>query len=411
MDQPSNMKLPYHPRTWLDRTEALRQRGYLELAVGDAYKAVKLAKSILSVSRRHGANIGYGMGFCILSQGLSPRAINHAQELVKEALDLLRQCLVDVDCYSDAHQLLQSDDMERLTTHRACQDAGAGSYVLRRYYWMDNEHFSRSKDVLTQVNEELRSTPCKVGFSKIPTTPEAGSNNWEVSIDWDTSESVHGSTENSRPDAMLGLFATRDIREGETILVDKTDVSAKRVLCDTDCHHCLIDLPKPSAEGSENSLDSILCSGSPYLPGTRRRCSAVYCSTTCQSAARDSHHSIMCGKDFTWAQGLMISDKILLQVLAYCVQHGCHPLDHPTVTRLTPQYGVKRYVSLFDTIEEPIEMLLELGVDIFVDQRFDTWVLIMLKARIDNNKWGKNTNDKEMAAVRSDNSWLQNLAY
>jgi len=348
------------------------------------------------------------MGFCIVDQGFSQLTIDQAQKLVREAHDLLRKSLVDVDCYEDAHQLrFQSEGVECATKQGAISGRGAGSFILRPYLWVDHKHLSRSNEVLIRVKDDLRDTPCTVGFSEITTTPETGSQGWDTSIDWNTPHAAPGNHENNCPDVVLGLFVARDIREGDTILVDETNISTKRVLSARDCHHCLIELPEPSADASENSLDSILCSIQASMQGSTGRCSAIYCSTKCRSAAQYSHHSVLCGKNSSWTETLRIGGKMLLQVLAYCVQHGCHPLDHPTIARLTPQYGAKRRISLLNTVQQPIEMLLQLGVDIFADQRFDTWVLVTLMARIDNNRWGKHTGDKEIAAVRSDSSWLQ----
>lgn len=66
-----------------------------------------------------------------------------------------------------------------------------------------------------------------------------------------------------------------------------------------------------------------------------------------------------------------------LRVLAISVQADCHPLQHPLIARLTPQYKSDMAIAwrLKDFITGPIAILQILGVDVFADLRYDTWVL------------------------------------
>jgi len=66
-----------------------------------------------------------------------------------------------------------------------------------------------------------------------------------------------------------------------------------------------------------------------------------------------------------------------------------HPLDHHLLARLTPTY--RREAPSCFVLEDDIaimnDMLQQLGIDIFANPDFDTWVLFALRARVDNNCW------------------------
>jgi hypothetical protein len=83
---------------------------------------------------------------------------------------------------------------------------------------------------------------------------------------------------------------------------------------------------------------------------------------------------------------------ILLRVLAIIVQadnqgkHPLHPLHHPVVNCLTPNYssGSDPWTYIEDIIY-PVQMLQTLGIDIFADLRYDTWVIRTIRNRVRNN--------------------------
>ena len=81
-----------------------------------------------------------------------------------------------------------------------------------------------------------------------------------------------------------------------------------------------------------------------------------------------------------------------LRILATCVQSGLHPLEHPSIASLTPNYesadDVSRRWSLESHVDVPQRILTTLGVDIFKDLRYDSWVLQTIWARIVNNSRG-----------------------
>lgn len=63
-----------------------------------------------------------------------------------------------------------------------------------------------------------------------------------------------------------------------------------------------------------------------------------------------------------------------------------HPLDHLAAAGLTPNYGGRyQRFHLDRDIAIPNEALQQFGIDIFANLHYDTWVLFVLKARIENN--------------------------
>jgi len=65
--------------------------------------------------------------------------------------------------------------------------------------------------------------------------------------------------------------------------------------------------------------------------------------------------------------------------------------------RLTPKYTGHEIVpfSLVDDIIMPVDMLQSLGIDIFAEHHFDTWVLFTMRLRLNNNVVGINLLNKD----------------
>lgn len=65
-------------------------------------------------------------------------------------------------------------------------------------------------------------------------------------------------------------------------------------------------------------------------------------------------------------------------------------MEHPSIAGLTPNYGsdVLRRWSLASHVDVPQRILTTLGVDIFKDLRYDTWVLQTIWSRMLNNQRG-----------------------
>ncbi|KAF2840460.1 hypothetical protein M501DRAFT_991455 [Patellaria atrata CBS 101060] len=79
-----------------------------------------------------------------------------------------------------------------------------------------------------------------------------------------------------------------------------------------------------------------------------------------------------------------------------------HPLDHHLISRLTPGYldSTDRWFNMIFDVEISMRVLRSLGIDVFADVRYDTWVLNTIMARIWNNKWrGTDRDRNELVAI------------
>ena len=68
----------------------------------------------------------------------------------------------------------------------------------------------------------------------------------------------------------------------------------------------------------------------------------------------------------------------LIRFLAMIIQTGCDPLEHPVISPLMPHKLSKSKWSLNGMVSGPIKSLQILGIDVFADSRFDTWVLLTM---------------------------------
>lgn len=85
----------------------------------------------------------------------------------------------------------------------------------------------------------------------------------------------------------------------------------------------------------------------------------------------------------------MIIQQELVRVFALILQENAsHPLKPSTLAPLHAQLGPDNTVavSLKATIIPTIEILREFGIDIFADEKWDTWVLFIILARLANNQ-------------------------
>lgn len=175
----------------------------------------------------------------------------------------------------------------------------------------------------------------------------------------------------------LGMFAKRDIISGTTILdsPSATGVSSK-FATGTYCYNCALSL----RSNRERDGDNARCSCCPSMQ---------FCSTECTQIAEDNYHSALCGRDFSilYKEAAASSpnsaarrarDNIfLMRALAISVQAKTHPLATAPISWLMVNDDARSPVpwSRENQITGPLQILEVLGVDVFVDERYDVWVL------------------------------------
>ena len=90
------------------------------------------------------------------------------------------------------------------------------------------------------------------------------------------------------------------------------------------------------------------------------------------------------------SEGAASQDRLLLQVLNQCLTKRpvTAPLEHSIVAQLCVPYSPFNYIpfNYQKHIVRPITMLESLGVDVFADLDYDTWILLTIQHRLRNNQ-------------------------
>lgn len=413
--------LPYDPELWLYRGRSLRLLGYPELALGDVYKARLLVEAALENSTALGdkAILTFGMKIWYLHMtdsawGQWKSAISTAELLKTRVMDVLKKFelqiwtelmegLIASNACKDYIQLSQeavakfpSDEIfpselanaqswfkQREDILEAQHISGAmssdamhstlenGGVFPTAYPWMTEDLVTREDICIQQVQKEFRlaSENCTVTRSTIRNVLFDGESSTERDV--------------------LGVVAIKSIGLNETVLIDSTVAG---VICSIGrCSTC--------------------CGG---LTGsvTNSCCGILYCSEACSQIALHTFHPPLCRREFTFLYDAAKSAKVsadfsldsllLLRVLAIAIHGGArHPLETSLLSRLTPAYDINHLIvfNLGDHIITPIRILQELGIDVFSNAAYDTWVIHTIRCRLQNNKHSQTLDDHLGTAV------------
>ncbi len=397
--------------------------GYPELAVGDAYKACLLCDAGVENNTALGQSVMLQSGMAIWFRdnewnkslpGLAfkLRIVIALRNIQRDAYKTMIQALGDCDAIWNVIQMckeagekfpqdsffagqLKLSELTIRNTLPVMQATGttpsqhlhmlrSGGVIARPYPWMESSQLTRDDRVLATVRDafEEKSGMCTVDRSSIGNPSSIHS---KSSSTTSTARTTPASTD------VLGVFATQSIRSGDVLMLDATAIGVCNTKGPNICGNCCCALFAQRVRGH--------C------------CDVSYCSSQCQDLAMTYYHKIVCNKDFGWlyeltkvadTDTLEMMSLMFLRFLALCVQNGSsHPLDHPLVARLTSQYGGdhRDFFSLTETIIQPIKILQRLGVDVFADLRYDTWVVQTIWTRIANNKHANTIEGRLIFAV------------
>ena len=375
---------PYEPVSWLNRAYVLADLGYPELALGDCYKAQLRLDACRSTFPSEGDATWQAQS-------------KDYEEIEHDILLLTAYSLCAVECYKSALEMCEEgirkfpDTVEFQTYHQNCkthqpphrpyiqdlngldkEDAQKAGYLfLEPYPWMSSDMFRRGPDVKRRLIQRFLSDSagkCMIRRSSL-----------RANIDRAGTAGV--------PADVLGVFATADLQEGEHLLTDTSAIGALDDFTDH-CHFCCGALPTQQEVGQEVEQEVELSC-----------CKERFCRQSCADHAQALYHSAVCGKNLDEFQnasregkvgpGTASQDLLLLRVLAMCVQDSTRPpLEMPVLAQLTATYG-GQYDWPFEyhsrTIR-PIKMLQALGVDVFADLNYDTWVMHTIQVRLWNNQ-------------------------
>ncbi|KAF2461740.1 hypothetical protein BDY21DRAFT_278196, partial [Lineolata rhizophorae] len=140
----------------------------------------------------------------------------------------------------------------------------------------------------------------------------------------------------------LGVFAKQDIQPGETILVEKSLLTASSRMHDSFCDACSTRLPRaPTASSTPEEVTAfeacVPCDDCDDV---------VFCSAECRHQALRTYHDLLCGEDVdTIAKDAPPAEAadamyslLLLRALAMAGQQSEHPLDLPEVKYIWGDY-------------------------------------------------------------------------
>ncbi|KAL9576061.1 MAG: hypothetical protein Q9212_007419, partial [Teloschistes hypoglaucus] len=402
---------PSNSLLWFQRAEQLHHMGYTDLAVGDVWKAAILNDLKIETTHRVRAQLGAEATKARLETILESQKDIYVSLacfllLLEDYAELIEICNEGIAKYGtileEVFSTFRTKAEEQLESRNPGLNSNSTAQNIYKTYYGEGEFekslesaYSRFLAYPFMPPKYLRRQPKDVAQSKLlfhtGTTPchllSSSVRKGDASHD------------------VFGIFATRKIKPGEILFEDRTVLGS-----------CSVSASAPSTLPEEyvHNVRARLCEncyGTTYSEITASCCNTYYCSFHCRDIALACYHKVLCGKDFTWLfddckrlpRSVAGNGALWLRILAICVQSGLHPLEHPIIARLTPNYvPVGRKWSFTNMTKHPFEILGQLGINACKDERYDSWVLHTIWARVLNNKClertcnlGNNNNNPE----------------
>lgn len=377
--------LPYNPLTWFSRGIGLYKIGYPELCVGDMHRARLFVEAALARTTefRNEALLVYGLELWLEEPTWAIRGLDGFEQHVKSSLRKLEkniwisvtQVLWDLQALWDETHL-----------HDLCSKSGLPWLDHFRQGMLEKETMIRRHQIgnnADQVQAALRNGFCLA--RPYPWMRKAMLQRRDKDIEKCSTLLVEASEgrcklaksiiQGAKPD-VYGVIATRSLAKGQTVMALGAAVIATSEEKNR-CSYCMKSL------GS--GAFPLLC------------CTDKVCSHYCADQALSTSHKVLCGKTMNFRIHLTgdfrMTTMVRLRTLAAIVQADngkTHPLFHPAVSCLTPNDALPPSPWTYhEDIIYPFEMLQQLGINIFTDMRYDTWVLRTLFSRIKNNSSGE----------------------
>jgi hypothetical protein len=233
-----------------------------------------------------------------------------------------------------------------------------GILNTRAYPWIPERLLTRDEQVLKAIQRDFSVLTQKCTVMRSPIRNHIKDNSQIAKND------------------VYGVFAAQHIKKGDTILIDDGITSAT-------------NSPKRC---------STCCSSLPPNPAALSCCGTQFCTDKCADRAFKEYHQPLCGKDLSFLyaeahashEGSKLVNLLLLRVIATSIQEGVpNPLNSSLMTKLTPQYSGQRLFHFVEDIVNPTRTLQALGIDVFADLNYDTWVLQTLRYRLNNNQFSE----------------------
>ena len=281
---------------------------------------------------------------------------------------------------SDVEQRLQSQPSRNKQPDNHTLNELPEQGTVRRilYPWNDYEPDRLSNETLDVLNDRLREVApkCEVRTISLPLLKKGSTC---------SEESSNKGAEESPVVKQLGLFALEEIFPYETVLCERSLLTANNRLHDTLCDACSGPLPKnlESLASCDNCDDTI------------------FCSSICASLAQACYHPAVCGKpEFD----LVTKDPspnetssalylaLLARTFSMSATQDMNPLDLPevkylwgdfTAFPLTPSSQLEYHLpfTFKDNIQGPLTILERMDVNIFTSPLAETWIVNTLLAK------------------------------
>ncbi len=379
-------KEPHDPYTLTRRASELLCLGYPELAAGDAYKAKIDVQSMMFGLESKRDQISFDEGRKYLESILqwhfeAYNKLMSALCMTRDYKSLLKICEEGRERYDGKHQIEHivpsmtffkeakeagtaqfNDKQESLEQERFSQEEAqirleSGNISHLAYPFTPKKYLNREMDLIESTESLFReaSSSCMLDYSPVALSSNA--------------PEEHSSKS-------LGVFATRNIKFAERLVEDTTVFAASTVSA---AAPSTLKLIPNSSRICDNCYGSIPTRCRQYVSSLC--CNTTYCSARCRDMAKASYHKVLCGQNFDWVyeesrgklQQFALNGPMWLRILAVCVQSNGHPLDHPSIARLTPLHDkLSRIWTLSNNVITPIRILQQLGIDPIEDFRYDT---------------------------------------
>ncbi|RAL63857.1 hypothetical protein DID88_003500 [Monilinia fructigena] len=414
---------PHIPEHWRTRSEILLDLGFPELAAADAYKAIVLINHVFDGGALR-SKVWFAMGMLMwiqdVAEGISwevnfsetDLAIQMVYWLKYERRMAYAQLIFALDHLRSLHDMkvVSAEALEKYPDD-------SGFIIYHQYATEEYETNRKAVDDLAacRLPEQIVWRATEMGNILIRTYP------WAINVNTRTEQSIDAANETLarcskvlriRPSTLIvpdsdnvsyGLFAIKDIYADEVVLENRPALAVKASQLEQ--HEKLLDsLIWKRETGSEVSGSCFNCYGD--LGHSNQQygficCAHLYfCSKDCKDIAQTYYHNSQCGRNISRVYAAVQEEKyhpsgpefsgvIWLRLLAICKQGGGHPLQSPLIANLAShEANAGDPWSLEARVIAPLKILEMLGIDVFSNQEYDTWVLETLWQKVRINASG-----------------------
>ncbi|KAL8635883.1 MAG: hypothetical protein Q9228_006669, partial [Teloschistes exilis] len=363
-------RTPSKASLWFQKAEELHQMGYTDLAVGDVWKAAMLNDLQVETTHRVRAQLGIEgtrARFETVMESQKEIYISLAcfPLVLEDYAELIEICNEGIAKYGfilqEVFSTFRTKAEEQLGSQNHGLNVNLNAEILYQSYDGAGEFekslqsaYSRCLPYPFMPPKYLRRQPNGIVQSKLLFHTSTTSCHL-------LSSSVRKGNESQD---VFGVFATRNIKAGETLLEDRTVL------------------------GSCSPIVATRTTAA-FTAGT-----SLHLAITRSYAVKMSHGSSTTAKSYQTPSRATVPSGYASSPCA--CRAACIPWTTPFIACLTPNYvPVGRKWSFTNMTKHPFEILSQLGINACKDERYDVWVLHAIWARVLNNKCLQHTRNAD----------------